>query len=48
MELFEFSVRCVLLLLCIYPIVDRICRCVESKYLDCALVKKYKYDNKNE
>lgn len=48
MELFEFAVRCIVLLLCIYPIVDRICRCKESKYLDCALVEKYKCDNRKE
>ncbi len=38
MLLFEFAVKCVVLLLCIYPIVDRICRCKEQKYLREALV----------
>lgn len=45
MLLFEFAVKCVVLLLCIYPIVDRICRCKEQKYVS-DIVKKFTDDNK--
>lgn len=39
MLLFEFAVKCVVLLLSIYPIVDRICRCKEQKYVSDAIKK---------
>jgi hypothetical protein len=45
MLLFEFAVKCVVLLLCVYPIVDRICRCKEQKYVS-DIVKKFTDDNK--
>lgn len=45
MLLFEFAVKCVALLLCVYPIVDRICRCKEQKYVS-DIVKKFTDDNK--
>lgn len=45
MLLFEFTVKCVVLLLCIYPIVDRICRCKEQKYVS-DVVKKNTDNNK--
>ena len=45
MLLFEFAVKRVVLLLCIYPIVDRICRCKEQKYVS-DVVKKITDDNK--
>lgn len=45
MLLFEFAVKCVVLLLCVYPIVDRICRCKEQKYVS-YIVKKFTDDNK--
>jgi hypothetical protein len=45
MLLFEFAVKCVVLLLCVYPIVDRICRCKERKYVS-DIVKKFTDDNK--
>jgi hypothetical protein len=45
MLLFEFAVKCVVLLLCVYPIVDRICRCKEQKYVS-DVVKKFTDDNK--
>ena len=45
MLLFEFAVECVVLLLCVYPIVDRICRCKEQKYVS-DIVKKFTDDNK--
>lgn len=46
----EFAVKCVTLLICIYPlsiypIVDRICRCKEQKYVSDA-IKKNTDDNK--
>jgi hypothetical protein len=41
----EFAVKCVVLLLCVYPIVDRICRCKEQKYVS-DIVKKFTDDNK--
>lgn len=44
MLLFEFAVKCVVLLLCVYPIVDRICRCKEQKYVS-DIVKKFTDDN---
>lgn len=45
MLLFEFAVKCVVLLLCVYPIVDRICRCKEQKYVS-DIVKKFTDNNK--
>lgn len=45
MLLFEFAVKCVVLLLCVYPIVDRICRCKEQKYVS-DIIKKFTDDNK--
>ena len=45
MLLFEFAVKCVVLLLCVYPIVYRICRCKEQKYVS-DIVKKFTDDNK--
>ena len=45
MLLFEFAVKCVVLLLCVYPIVDRICRCKEQKYVS-DIVKKFTDGNK--
>lgn len=45
MLLFEFAVKCVVLLLCVYPIVNRICRCKEQKYVS-DIVKKFTDDNK--
>jgi hypothetical protein len=45
MLLFEFAIKCVVLLLCVYPIVDRICRCKEQKYVS-DVVKKFTDDNK--
>ena len=45
MLLFEFAVKCVVLLLCVYSIVNRICRCKEQKYVS-DIVKKFTDDNK--
>lgn len=45
MLLFEFAVKCMVLLLCVYPIVDRICRCKEQKYVS-DIIKKFTDDNK--
>lgn len=33
MHIIEFGLYCLIILFCVYPIVDRICKCIETKKL---------------